>query len=228
MDGDGQHDPADIIRVIQPLASFHMVVGARQRTSQTHFHRDLANSFYNSLASFVAQHPVEDLTSGFRAMRRRDILRFCDMLPNTFSYPTTSTLAFLRSGRSVCYVPIETRYRVGKSKIKLLQDGFEFLVIIMKIAMSFSPLRLFMPVAFFLFFFGLLRYVYTYVSAGAFTNMSALLMNSSVIIFMLGMVAEQIAQLRFERGDDLTGHVGREDYPAIIERLERAWNSPKR
>jgi hypothetical protein len=123
------------------------------------------------------------------------------MLPNTFSYPTTSTLAFLRSGRSVTYVPIQTRYRIGKSKIRLIHDGFEFLIIIMKIAMTFSPLRIFIPLSSFLFFLGILRYVYTYVLTHQFTNMSHLMINSSVIVFMLGMIAEQIASLRLERGD---------------------------
>jgi glycosyltransferase involved in cell wall biosynthesis len=224
MDGDGQHDPSDVMRIVPLLSQYHMVVGARQKGSKTHWHRDLANGLYNSLASFVAQHRVEDLTSGFRAMRRADALRFCDMLPNTFSYPTTSTLAFLRSGRSLRYVPIETQYRVGKSKIKLLQDGFEFLVIIMKIIMSFSPLRVFMPVSAFLFFVGLFRYAYTYLSYGAFTNMALLLMNSSVIIFMLGLIAEQVANLRFERGDDIVGVSDGDMITSSIERL-RVQNS---
>lgn len=215
LDGDGQHDPADIPRLLEHIARYHMVVGARSRGSQTHIHRDLANILYNSLASFVAAFPIADLTSGFRAMRRSDALRFCDMLPNGFSYPTTSTLAFLRSGRSLHYVPIKTRYRVGKSKIRLLSDGFEFLIIIMKIAMTFSPLRVFIPASSFLFFLGLMRYIYTYLTAHEFTNMSHLLINSSVIIFMLGLVAEQIASLRMERGDQ----VHAQDNQATLQRI---------
>ena len=203
MDGDGQHGPEDIPRFLAKMTRFHMVVGARGRDSESSLHRRFANFFYNSFASLVAEFPIKDLTSGFRAMRRVDALRFCDMLPNTFSYPTTSTLAFLRSGRSVCYIPIKAVRRVGKSKIRLLHDGFEFLIIIMKIAMTFSPLRIFMPTAAFLFFLGLGRYLYTYLLVGRFTNMSLLLMNSAVIIFMLGLIAEQIAALRFERGDKL-------------------------
>jgi len=201
LDGDGQHDPLDIPRLLSHISKFHMVVGARTRGSQTSWHRDLANYVYNSLASFVATFPIKDLTSGFRVMRRADAQRFCDMLPNTFSYPTTSTLAFLRSGRSVTYVPIQTRYRIGKSKIRLIHDGFEFLIIIMKIAMTFSPLRIFIPLSSFLFSLGILRYIYTYVLTHQFTNMSHLMINSSVIVFMLGMIAEQIASLRLERGD---------------------------
>ncbi len=204
MDGDGQHEPADIPRLLALIGQYHMVVGARSKGSDTHLHRDLANYVYNKLASFVASFKVQDLTSGFRAIRRRDALRFCDMLPNGFSYPTTITLAFLRSGRSLAYIPIQTRHRIGKSKIRLVSDGFEFLIIIMKIAMTFSPLRIFMPMSSFLFFLGLMRYAYTYFTLGQFTNMSHLMINSAVIVFMLGMVAEQVASLRMERGDPLT------------------------
>lgn len=163
MDGDGQHDPADIPRLLQHIPKYHMVVGARQRGSESHFHRNIANFVYNRMASFVAQFPIQDLTSGFRAIRAQDARRFCDMLPNKFSYPTTTTLAFLRSGRAVRYIPIKTKFRIGKSKIRLVHDGFEFLIIIVKIAMSFSPLRIFIPVSSFLFFLGLLRYLQTFI-----------------------------------------------------------------
>jgi glycosyltransferase involved in cell wall biosynthesis len=203
MDGDGQHSPQDIPRLLAHIPKYHMVVGARTRGSETHWHRDLANSFYNTFASAIADFTIRDLTSGFRAMRRVDALRFCDMFPNRFSYPTTSTLAFLRSGRSVRYVAIQTKYRIGTSKIRLIHDGVEFFLIIIKIAMSFSPFRVFLPVSSFLFFLGLARYIQTYLDYGRFTNMSHLLINSAVIIFMLGLIAEQIASLRLERGDKL-------------------------
>lgn len=201
LDGDGQHDPHDIPRLLEHIGSYHMVVGARHSGSETHLHRNLANKVYNLFASFIAEFKIEDLTSGFRAIRREDALRFCDMFPNKFSYPTTSTLAFIRSGRAVKYIPIRTKYRVGKSKIKLIHDGFEFFLIILKIAVSFSPLRVFIPLSSFLFFVGIGRYVYTYWCCQKFTNMSHLLINSSVIIFMLGLIAEQIASMRLERGD---------------------------
>lgn len=203
LDADGQHNPEEIPILLREIASHHMVVGARSKGSETHIHRNVANFVYNTLASLLAGHRIDDLTSGFRIMRRVDALRFCDMLPNKFSYPTTSTLAFFRSGRSVKYLPIQTNYRIGKSKIKLIHDGFEFLIIIMKIAMTFSPFRVFLPIASFLFFLGLGRYIYTYVTAHQFTNMSMLLMNTAVIVFMLGLIAEQIAALRFERPDRL-------------------------
>ncbi|MBX7142841.1 MAG: glycosyltransferase family 2 protein [Oligoflexia bacterium] len=223
LDGDGQHDPQDIPRLLAHIPKYHMVVGARQRGSETHLHRDFANLIYNKFASFLASFRIEDLTSGFRAMRRQDALRFCDMFPNKFSYPTTSTLAFLRSGRSVRYLPIKTRYRIGKSKIKLIHDGFEFFVIILKIAMSFSPLRVFIPVSSFLFFLGLGRYVQTFLAYGRFTNMAHLLINSSLIVFMLGLIAEQIASLRLERGDRLFRPEDAEDYSAF-NKFAESWN----
>jgi len=203
MDGDGQHAPEDIPRLLEHIPAYHMVVGARQRGSEAHIHRRIANWIYNKFATFIAEFKIQDLTSGFRAMRIEDARRFCDMFPNKFSYPTTSTLAFLRSGRSVKYVPIKTKFRVGKSKIRLIHDGFEFFIIILKIAMSFSPLRVFIPVASFLFFLGLGRYAYTFITEQRFTNMSHLMINSSVIVFMLGLIAEQIASMRLEKGDKL-------------------------
>lgn len=201
LDADGQHEPSDIPNLLKHMNRYHMTVGARTSESKSSVHRLLANKFYNRFASFIVQFEIEDLTSGFRAMRRVDALRFCDMLPNGFSYPTTSTLAFIRSGRAVKYVPIIAKEREGFSKIKIWRDGFEFFMIIMKITMAFSPLRVFLPISSFLFFLGVGRYLYTYVTAGQFTNMSHLLINTSVIIFMLGLIAEQIASLRFERGD---------------------------
>lgn len=204
LDADGQHEPGDIPRLLEHMPRYHMTVGARTAASKSSAHRLMANKFYNWFASFIVQFEIEDLTSGFRAMRRVDALRFCDMLPNGFSYPTTSTLAFIRSGRAVKYIPIVAKEREGFSKIKIFRDGFEFFIIIMKITMAFSPLRVFLPISSFLFFLGIGRYVYTYITAGQFTNMSALLINTSVIVFMLGLIAEQIASLRFERGDNIT------------------------
>lgn len=218
LDGDGQHNPEDIPRLLKELAHYHMVVGARDKRSESSLHRKAANKIYNLFSSFIAEFVIEDLTSGFRAMRADDARRFCDMFPNRFSYPTTSTLAFIRSGRSVKYVPITVKQRIGKSKIRIISDGFEFLIIIVKIAMSFSPLRVFIPVASFLFFLGLGRYIHTYLLYGQFTNMSHLLMNSSVIIFMLGLIAEQIASLRLEKSEQLF-HVEDEEKFAFLKDL---------
>ena len=209
MDGDGQHKPADIPKLLADANKYHMVVGARGKGSKLRFHRYIANVVYNLLASYVTRFKVSDLTSGFRVLSRSDALRFIDLLPNTFSYPTTLTLAFLRSGLTVKYVPIESLYRAGQSKISLASDGIRFLLIITKIATLFAPFRIFLPVSAFFFFTGVGYYVYTYITEHRFTNMSVFLLTTAVIVFMLGLVSEQIALLRMERvsspGSRLTG-----------------------
>jgi glycosyltransferase involved in cell wall biosynthesis len=199
MDADGQHDPADIARLLEYADRFDMVVGARTKASKTKAHRNLANGIYNRFASYVTKFKIEDLTSGFRVMRRSTVEQYIYLLPNTFSYPSTITMAYLRSGRSVAYVPIETARRVGKSKIKLVRDGTRFLLIITKIATLFAPLRIFMPVSLVFFLLGLGYYAFTYLTQGRFTNMSALLLNSAVIVFLIGLVSEQVTQLKYER-----------------------------
>ncbi len=199
MDGDGQHKPADIPQLLAEAGKYHMVVGARAKGSKLRFHRNVANSVYNLFASYVTKFTVQDLTSGFRVLSRRDTLRFIDLLPNTFSYPTTLTLAFLRSGLTVKYVPIQTLYRSGQSKITLVTDGVRFFLIIAKIATLFSPFRVFLPVSIMFFLSGMANYAYTYYTEHRFTNMSALMFTAAVIVFMLGLISEQIALLRMER-----------------------------
>lgn len=199
MDGDGQHKPEDIPKLLAEASNYHMVVGARGKGSKLRFHRYAANLVYNLLATYVTRFKVQDLTSGFRVLSRRDAQRFIDLLPNTFSYPTTLTLAFLRSGYSVKYIPIQSLYRAGQSKISLVTDGIRFLLIITKIATLFSPFRVFLPVSIFFFLAGLANYIHTYVTQGRFTNMSVLMFTTAVTIFMLGLVSEQIALLRMER-----------------------------
>ena len=199
MDADGQHKPEDIARLLEHKDRYDMVVGARTRQSETSAHRDLANWVYNRFASYVTRFKVEDLTSGFRLVRLSVARQFIYLLPNTFSYPSTLTLGYLRSGRTVKYIPIQTKARVGRSKIKLLKDGARFFLIITKIASLFSPFRVFLPISMGFFVTGLCYYAYTFLTQGRFTNMSALLFNSSIIIFMIGLVAEQISQMRYDR-----------------------------
>ncbi|HEY7168762.1 MAG TPA: glycosyltransferase family 2 protein [Candidatus Binatia bacterium] len=208
MDGDGQHQPQDIPKLIDATTQYHMVVGARAKGSKLRFHRYAANLFYNLFASYVTRFPVKDLTSGFRVFSRAEALRFIDLLPNTFSYPTTLTLAFLRSGLSVKYVPIKTLYRSGQSKISLISDGVRFFMIIAKIATLFAPFRVFMPVSIAFFLAGMTNYIYTFVTEHRFTNMSVFLLTTAVLIFMLGLISEQIALLRMEQGSRRR----REDY----------------
>ena len=199
MDADGQHDPADIPRLLALIEQGHdMVVGARQRGSQASMGRGLANGLYNRLASWMTGHRVEDLTSGFRAVRADKFREFLYLLPNGFSYPTTSTMAFFRAGYSVAYVPIHAAKRIGKSHIRLLRDGTRFLLIIFKIGTLFSPVKIFAPVALAMFLLASGWYGYTLYNFGRFTNMSALLYSGAVMVFLMGLISEQITALMYK------------------------------
>ncbi|WP_275547210.1 glycosyltransferase family 2 protein [Pseudomonas sp. Marseille-Q0931] len=202
MDADGQHDPADIPRLLELIEQGHdMVVGARQKGSQASVGRGLANGLYNRLASWMTGHRVEDLTSGFRAVRANKFSEFLYLLPNGFSYPTTSTMAFFRAGYSVAYVPIHAAQRIGKSHIRLLRDGTRFLLIIFKIGTLFSPVKIFAPVALAMFLLASGWYGYTLYSFGRFTNMSALLYSGAVMVFLMGLISEQITALMYKGRD---------------------------
>ncbi len=202
MDGDGQHDPEEIRALLSHFPDYDMVVGARGKGAHSTWSRALGNKIYNWFASYVAKFQVMDLTSGFRAIKADIARNLLYLLPNTYSYPTTITLGVLRSGRSLKYIPIRARVRIkGKSKIKLLRDGVRFFMIIIKICALYSPLRIFLPVSAVLFLTGLSYYFYTYILWGRFTNMSALLFTTSIVIFMIGLVSEQICQMRFERSE---------------------------
>lgn len=199
MDADGQHDPGDISKLLEFKDTYDMVVAARTKESDTALHRDLANWLYNMLASYVTKFKILDLTSGFRLVRKSTVKQYIYLLPNTFSYPSTLTITYLRSGRSLKYIPVKTKKRRGKSKINLLGDGTRFLLVITKIATLFSPLRVFLPVSVSFFAVALGYYLFTFITEGRFTNMSALLFSSSIIVFMIGLVAEQISQMRYDR-----------------------------
>jgi glycosyltransferase involved in cell wall biosynthesis len=200
MDGDGQHNPQDVAELLSHFPEYDMVVGARSLGSQASMGRALGNKVFNQMASYVSKFPVLDLTSGFRAVKADLARSFLYLLPNTYSYPTTLTLGILRSGLSLKYIPIKAHPRhSGKSNIKLLSDGIRFFMIITKICTLYSPLRVFLPVSSALFAAGLLNYLYTFITSGRFTNMSALMFTTSITIFMMGLVSEQISQMRFER-----------------------------
>lgn len=201
MDSDGQHLPEDVPRLLDALPGYGMVVGARTRGTGTGAHRGLANWVYNSLASYVVNRKVEDLTSGFRAVQAEHARRFIYLLPNTFSYPTTITLAFFRSGLPVRYVPIEAKKRIGKSHISVVRDGTRFLMIILRIATLFSPLRVFLPVSVGFFLAGLGWYLWTLTTETRFTNASLLAFMLSVLLFALALISEQVAALRFDRSE---------------------------
>lgn len=202
MDADGQHDPTDIPALLQKLTEgYDMVVGARRASTQASWLRRIANAFYNKLASMMTGHRIEDLTSGFRAVNANKFRRFLYLLPNGFSYPTTSTMAFFRSGFPVAYVSIHAGKRQGKSHIRLLKDGARFLIIIVKIGALFSPMRLFLPISLLVFITGISYYSYTYITISRFTNMSAVLILSSLFIFLIGLVSEQISSLHYRNAE---------------------------
>lgn len=196
IDADGQHDARDIPRLLCTLErGYDMIVGSRDSASHASIGRRWANRFYSWLASYMTGHMVEDLTSGFRVVRAAKFKEFLYLLPNGFSYPTTSTMAFFRAGYSVCYVPIEAGTRMGESHIRPIRDGVRFLLIIFKIGTLYSPLKLFFPASAVFFSTGIGYYLYTYFVAGRFTNMGALMFTTSVLVFLIGLVSEQITQL---------------------------------
>jgi glycosyltransferase involved in cell wall biosynthesis len=204
MDGDGQHNPQDIPALVNRIGPYDMIVGSRTSASDTEAHRDLANMVFNSLASYVSGRKIEDLTSGFRAVKAHVARQFMYLFPNKFSYPSTITLSVVRAGFRLGYEPIRfaRRAKNSKSKIKPLQDGFRFLMIILKIAVFFAPLKIFAPLSLFIFLlgvgYGLFR---IFIFQAPYGQTSALLMSTAVLTFLVGLVSEQIAQLRFDRSE---------------------------
>ena len=203
MDADGQHKPKDIQRLLDKLAEgYDMVVGARESGSHASKKRLLGNAIFNRLASFMTGQKIEDLTSGFRAVRANHFKKFLYLLPNGFSYPTTSTMAFFRSALPVAYIPIKAGKREGKSKIKLLKDGLRFFIIILKIGALFSPMRLFLPTSAACFLLGVVNHISTYAASGKFSNGTLLLYVASVFIFLMGILSEQISSLHYRNSEN--------------------------
>jgi glycosyltransferase involved in cell wall biosynthesis len=196
MDGDGQHQPADIPRLLSHIERYDMVVGARTPASESDRHRDLANSLYNLIASYLVGRKVEDLTSGFRAIRAPIARRFVYLLPNGFSYPTTLTLSIFRAGHSVRYEPIVALARRSQSKIRLMRDGPGFLLTMARIGTLFAPLKIFLPVAITLFVIGAGYGAFFLLSRGRFSQMAGVTVLAGIMLFMLGLISEQIALLR--------------------------------
>lgn len=204
MDADGQHKPEDIPTLLKKFSEgYDMVVGARQIGSHASIHRAAANDIFSRFATWMVQQPVEDLTSGFRVVDAKKFRKFLYLLPNGFSYPTTITMSFFRAGFNVGYVPIQTLRRAnGQSHIRPIKDGVRFLLIIIKIGTLYSPQKLFIPISGSFFLSGLLYYIYTYITADRFTNMSALLFISAILTFLVGIVSEQISALHYKGIDD--------------------------
>ena len=200
MDADGQHTDEAIQSLLDKLEEgFELVIGARNSTGQANTGRWLGNHLLNRFASLLTGHKIQDLTSGFRAAYRDTFCQFLYLLPNGFSYPTTSTMAFMRSGYPVAFVPIHVHKRKAKSKskINLVRDGTRFLVIIMKITTLFSPMRVFFPISVLFFLIGLIRYLYFYWQTGGFSNMAGVMFSTSVLTFLIGLVSEQITALHY-------------------------------
>ena len=200
MDGDGQHDARELVPLIKRLdEGFEMAIGARTSGSHANVGRLFANGLYNGIASMMSGRKILDLTSGFRVARAEKFKQFLYLLPNGFSYPTTITMAFLRSGYPITFEPISAAKRVGKSHIRPIRDGVRFMIIIFKVATLYSPLKIFLPASGLFFATGLGYYAYTYLTMGRFTNMSMLLFSASVIIFLIGLISEQITALTYSR-----------------------------
>jgi glycosyltransferase involved in cell wall biosynthesis len=198
MDGDGQHSPADAARLVAPLGVYDLVVGARTSATQATLMRRAGNQLLNALAGYLAERPIPDLTCGFRAARRRHLLEFLHLLPNGFSTPTTTTLAFLRAGYSVAFEPIEARARVGASKIRLARDGARFFLILLKVITIFSPLRVFVPLSAFTFTVGVIYGIGNYALHARIPNGAVILLMFAAMVFLVGLVSEQISTLRFQ------------------------------
>jgi glycosyltransferase involved in cell wall biosynthesis len=198
IDADGQHPPEDAARLVSRLGEYDLVVGARAHATQATVARRIGNHLLNGLATYLTGRPIPDLTSGFRAARRRHLREFLHLLPNRFSTPTTTTLAFVKAGYNVVFESVEARARVGSSKIRLLSDGAKFLLIVLKVVTLFSPLRVFLPISLASFVVGLGYAFWTIATQSHVTNSSVLLIMLGVIVFLIGLVSEQIAALRFE------------------------------
>lgn len=198
LDADGQHPPADALRLVSRLDTYDLSVGARLGRTHASVARRVGNALLNALATFLTERPIPDLTSGFRAARRECLVEFLHLLPNGFSTPTTTTLAFIKAGYSVTFEPIEAAPRQGVSKIRLGSDGFRFFLILLKVITIFSPLRIFVPISVASFLFGAAYAAWTIATQSHVTNSSVLLILMSVLILLVGLISEQISTLRFE------------------------------
>ncbi len=198
IDADGQHAPADAARLVSHLDAYDLVVGARSGGSQATASRRLGNALLNGIASYLTEQRIPDLTSGFRAARRECLVEFLHLLPNGFSTPTTTTMAFMKAGYSVRFEPVDAARRQGVSKIRLGADGVQFFLILLKVITIFSPLRIFLPISVTAFLVGAAYAAWTIATQSHVTNSSVLLILLSVVIFLVGLISEQISALRFE------------------------------
>lgn len=198
VDADGQHSPEDARRLVSRLGEYDLVIGARAPSTHASLRRRAGNALLNRLAGYLTGRPIPDLTSGFRAARREYLREFLHLLPNGFSTPTTTTLAFIRAGYNVAFEPVDARPRVGQSKIRFAHDGAGFLLILLKIVTLFSPLRIFVPVSVTSFLVGALYGVWNVIVNGRIPNGAVLLILFAALVLLVGLVSEQVSSLRFE------------------------------
>jgi glycosyltransferase involved in cell wall biosynthesis len=202
LDADGQHPPGEAGRLVEKLGEYDLVIGAREIGAEVHWWRHSANAIFNALASYLAGVPIADLTSGFRAARRPYMLEFIHLYPNGFSYPTTSTMSFLRAGYNVGFVPVNMRFRRrGESKIRPLHDGSRFLLIILKMSTLYNPLKIFLPLSVVFAAVGTTYGLWTFAVSGKFANGGVLAWMMAIFTFLVGLISEQINALRTERRD---------------------------
>jgi glycosyltransferase involved in cell wall biosynthesis len=198
MDADTQHDPAEAPKLLGPIGLYDMAIGARSLADQS-FVRATGNAIFRSLASWLTGRPIPDLTSGYRAATKTALMEILHLLPNGFSYPTTSCLALMKSGQSVLFVPITARARVGASKIRPLRDGFRFILIIFKIVTLYAPLRVFAPISLVSLFAGIAYGIWNVLKFDKIPMGSALLIQLGVVVFLFGLISEQIASMQDRR-----------------------------
>ena len=198
-DADGQHPPEEIPRFFEKVQDYDLVVGQRATGTEATLFRNFGNWVFNTFASYVAGCRIPDLTCGMRAMKRDIALEFIDLFPNGFSLSATSTLSVIKAGYSIAWIPIKSPKRAGKSKIRPLTDGSKFLLIIVRIAVFFKPLRVFLPISLFALFLGILDFTVTVISEGRIhiSPFAGLMFQSFLLIFLMGLMSEQIANLRF-------------------------------
>ena len=208
MDADGEHDTAQIQRLLDAMGDNDMVVGARGKGSHAPLMRRPGKWILSQVANYLAQTNIPDLNSGFRAFRK-DIARlFLHILPNGFSFSTTLTLALFKEGFNIAYVPIITTPRVGSpSTVNPLRDGINTLMLIIRIIALFDPIKVFLPTSLALFLVG----VSYWIGSGVFRYAShiepafhiptgaLLVMLSAVIVFMFGILADQVSAIRREK-----------------------------
>ena len=208
MDADGEHNVAQVSRLLDAMSGNDMVVGARGKGSHAPLIRRPGKWILSKVANYLAQADIPDLNSGFRAFRKDIAKLFLHILPNGFSFTTTLTLALFKEGYNTAYVPITTTPRVGSpSTVNPIRDGINTLMLIVRIIALFDPIKVFLPTSIALFLLGAVYWIgsgiFRYAShiepafhipSGAVTAILA-----SIIVFMFGILADQVSAIRREK-----------------------------